>query len=521
VEVARRFPALTVNSLLMRQPHGLAFAFLIAIAACVGERRPDEAVVGLAPGDIWIRDVTLVSPDRETPLPHAHVVVRGGRILSAAVTAPQPLVEGVTVVAAEGMYLIPGLIDGHVHLAGVPGMRPEHETAAPALVERYYRQLPRSYLYFGFTAVVDLNVVDRAPLERMRAAEVAPAVFDCGNALALANGYPMVYRPPAERFASYPNFLYDPKQSAAIPSHFRAADHSPEAGVARVAAGGGRCVKAFYESGFGEFSGKLPVPTLEMMQRVRRASRDRRLPLLLHANSIDAHRFAVSVEPDAVVHGLWNWNGPADDAAVPDDVRAVVDDELARGIGMMPTLRVIGGLADLLDPTFLEDRQLRRVVPDVLLVWYRSEYGRWFAKEMAKGFSGTPSDRIRAIFQRVQARGQRAAVYFARGGGRIVFGSDTPSGPTYANPPGYNGYLELRALEAAGLSPRQLLSAATVENARLFGLTADYGTIEHGKVASLLLLRENPLVSTAALDSIDTVILRGRVVPRATLAADQ
>jgi imidazolonepropionase-like amidohydrolase len=112
-------------------------------------------------------------------------------------------------------------------------------------------------------------------------------------------------------------------------------------------------------------------------------------------------------------------------------------------------------------------------------------------------------------------------VYFARGGGRIVFGSDTPSGPTYANPPGYNGYLELRALEAAGLSPRQLLSAATVENARLFGLTADYGTIEHGKVASLLLLRENPLVSTAALDSIDTVILRGRVVPRATLAADQ
>ena len=30
---------------------------------------------------------------------------------------------------------------------------------------------------------------------------------------------------------------------------------------------------------------------------------------------------------------------------------------------------------------------------------------------------------------------------FASSGGRLLFGSDTPSGPVYANPPGYNGYL--------------------------------------------------------------------------------
>ena len=65
--------------------------------------------------------------------------------------------------------------------------------------------------------------------------------------------------------------------------------------------------------------------------------------------------------------------------------------------------------------------------------------------------------------------------------------------------------------------PRQVLAASTLENARVFGLTADYGTIEPGKVASVLLLAADPLASTAAFDSIDTVIIKGRIVPRATL----
>ncbi len=497
----------------------LAFGLLFALTACVGERRPADDAVSLAPGDIWIQDVTLVSPERQSPLLHAHVVVRDGRILLADTTAPRLAVNGVTVIAGDGKYLAPGLIDGHVHLGAVLGMRPEDEAAVPELVEAYYRQLPRSYLYFGFTTVVDLNVLDRPLVDRIARAEVGPAVFDCGSGLPLANGYPMVYHPPAVRFARYPNFLYDPRQAGAIPSTFSAADHSPEAAVARVAAGGGRCVKAFYESGFGEFTGKLPVPTLEMMRLVREASRKHKLPLLLHANSLSAHKFATSVEADAVVHGLWNWQGSVADSTLPEDVRTVVDAERARGVGMMPTLRVIGGLGDLFDPRFLEDRQLRLVLPAALLSWYQSEPGRWFAREMARDFPGAPPERVRAIFQDVQARGQRAAVHFARQGGRILFGSDTPSAPTYANPPGYNGYLELRTLEAAGLSPQQLLAAATSENARLFGLAADYGTIERGKIASLLLLRENPLVSTSAFDTIDTLLVRGRVIPRSTLAA--
>jgi imidazolonepropionase-like amidohydrolase len=67
------------------------------------------------------------------------------------------------------------------------------------------------------------------------------------------------------------------------------------------------------------------------------------------------------------------------------------------------------------------------------------------------------------------------------------------------------------------MSPKQILAAATLESARLFGLEKDYGTIAPGKVASLLLLREDPLASTTAFDTIDTVVVKGRVIPRETL----
>ena len=100
----------------------------------------------------------------------------------------------------------------------------------------------------------------------------------------------------------------------------------------------------------------------------------------------------------------------------------------------------------------------------------------------------------------------------ARSGGRILFGSDTPSAPTYANPPGYNGYSSC-ASWSGGHLPQELLSAATAGNARFFGL-ADYGTIERGKIASLLILRSDPLASTAAFDAIETAIVKGRVVRR-------
>jgi imidazolonepropionase-like amidohydrolase len=474
------------------------------------------------PGELLIRDVTIVSPERSAPLPHADVLVRDGRIASIGPTGGAREAAGVTVIDGAGRFLIPGLIDGHVHLAEVPGVRPEDEAAMKDVVEAYYRQLPRSWLYFGFTTVVDLNVVDRARLDALRAAPLGPAVFDCGGGLTVPNGYPMSLAPPEIRFRLFSNFLWDERRAGDIPAGFSAAEHTPAAAVARVAQSGGVCVKAFWESGFGADRGKLPVPTEAMMREVLAEARRHHLPLLLHANSLSAHRFAAAIPVDAVVHGLWNWED-AESAGpeLPEPIVAAITAERKAGVAQMPTTRVLGGLADLFSPTFLDDPNLRRVLPASLLAWYRSDAGHWFGRELAAGFDGLPPGRIQAIFDRGQRAAAAVATRFVADGGRLLFGSDTPSAPTYANPPGYNAYLELLNLVRGGIPATRVFAAATIDNARFFRIDADYGTVEAGKRASLLVLRANPLDGPAALDTIETVIVGGRAVPRAELAADR
>jgi imidazolonepropionase-like amidohydrolase len=494
---------------------------LLALSAACVPPPPGAAPAPAAPsatGDLWIRDVTVVSPERSLPLAHAHVVVKGGRIVSVDTRAPA--VPPMAIVEGSGRFLVPGLIDGHVHLAEVPGVPRPDEAAMPTIVDAYFRALPRSYLYFGFTTVVDLNVVDRARVEGVRRAEVGPLVLDCGNGLAVANGYPMVFAPAALRWALYPNFLYDANPAASIPPELVPADHTPEAAVMRVAAGGGVCVKSYYEPGFADLEGKLPLPTADMMRAVVLASHQRKLKVLLHANSLPAHRFALDTGVDATAHGLWNWKGAGGDVAegLPAAVRSIVDEEVRAGMGVMPTSRVMSGLEGLFVPRFLDDPELAHVLPPELLAWYRSAAGRWFVAEAAKGFGSMPVEKILARYHEIGDQGRAAARYFVAHGGRLLFGSDTPSAPTYANPPGYNGYLEMRELERAGIPPREIFAAATLSNAKFFGVSSSLGTIEAGKRADLLLLEADPLASTSAFDTIKVVLSGGRVLSRDELS---
>ena len=130
------------------------------------------------------------------------------------------------------------------------------------------------------------------------------------------------------------------------------------------------------------------------------------------------------------------------------------------------------------------------------------EEGRWEQLDVP------PITRVSAVLR-----------YFVDNGGTLLFGSDTPSDPTFANPPGLNGRIEMDRWIEAGVSPSQLFRAATLGNAEFFGLADEIGTVEVGKRADLLLLLENPLESVAAYDTIQRVILGGKVIERSSLSA--
>lgn len=130
------------------------------------------------------------------------------------------------------------------------------------------------------------------------------------------------------------------------------------------------------------------------------------------------------------------------------------------------------------------------------------------------------STAARTFFEQYIARNRSATAYLAKHDARFLFGTDTPSAPTYANPPGLNAWLEMRRLVEAGLTPAQIFRAATLNNAEAIGLGHEIGTVQAGKRANLLLLRRDPTLDIQAYDEMVSVILHGRVFAREEFAAN-
>jgi imidazolonepropionase-like amidohydrolase len=480
----------------------MVLAMALASSACMaGEALPQQ------PGDLVIANVTVVSPERLSPLQHGFVRIRDGRI---AEVSDRPL-GGVRTIDGTGRFLVPGLIDSHVHLQQLP-MQPGQRAAHARMAAAALAQEPRSYLFHGFTTVIDpANTADA--VARWNRMDVRPDAWFCGAA-PIANGYPMNFAPEGLRFSLMPYFLDDERRKDGIPRDIDTASHTPERVVARMRADGAICAKTYYETGFGR-QRDLPTPDRATVERLTAAARAAGMPVLVHANSLEAQRFAVASGASVIAHGLWNGNA-APDGGLSTEATALLDTVVERGIGYQPTMQVLHGEIDLFDPGFLADSKLRDVLPSALIEWAASREGQWFRDEVGGNAGGAD---VLASSRPLLSRLDRVVGHLAQRGARLLFGSDTPSGPTYANPPGLNGWFEIQRWSAAGVEPSALFKALTSENARVFGLGSEVGSIEPGKRAHLLVLGRNPLESADAYDAIETVILAGLPIARSDLSA--
>ena len=476
----------------------------------------DDGASGTA--DLLITNVTVISSGGTASPVRMDVIVDDGRIISVEESATHRNGSATTTIDGTGKFLIPGLIDGHTHLNEVPGMTFEHERKYPDIASAARHQIPRSYLFHGFTTVVDLNSEPRV-IEQWNSISVGPQAYFCG-ASPVFDGYPMSFMPKPARYKIMPYFLFDESRADEFPGGFDRSQHSPSAVVDQIHADGGICVKTHYERGFGG-RGDLPVPSVELVRALVEAAHARDLPVLMHANSESAQSFGLGTGVDAFAHGMWTWNDRSL-TEIHTDIEEIVDETIARNIALQPTIQVLYGEQDIHNPDYLADPRLRQVLPESLISWYRTEDGQWWRHRML---------RIPIVAQLVEegrweeldappiARVSAVLGYFADNGGRLLFGSDTPSDPTFANPPGLNGRIEMDRWIEAGISPSQLFVAATASNAEFFGLGDEIGAIETGKQADLLLLRENPLERVSAYDTIDYLILDGKVIERSSLAA--
>ena len=164
--------------------HWLCCLAALLTYACAVPTASKQSASSDPSSDLVISDVTVVSPERAAPLEHAYVRIRGGRIKEVSA---RPL-EGGQEIDGTGRFLIPGLIDTHVHLATSPGF-PAAMTAADAaahsdIVAEALAQDPKSYLYFGFTTLLDL-VGSGDRIARWNAVELRPDAHFCAAAVSV------------------------------------------------------------------------------------------------------------------------------------------------------------------------------------------------------------------------------------------------------------------------------------------------------------------------------------------------
>jgi imidazolonepropionase-like amidohydrolase len=482
------------------------------------------APVAQAAGEpLLIENVTLLSPEQPQPLGNRHVLVRDGRIAEIS-DKPIPAPANARRLDGAGKYLTPGLTDAHVHVSDAIGLPAGSEDPALApLQQDFFAQQPRSYLYFGVTQLLD-TANHAAKVKEFASYPQHPDIFRCGAA-PIVDGYPLVFVDPAIRHQVFNDFIYEPANAARnpMPAGANPAEHTPEAVVARIAASGAICVKITLEDGFGD-QNDWPLMSDETLRRVRAAAKKHGLFLAVHANALDMQRRAVAADVDLLLHGIWQWNEHNEARGIPAAVDAHLRTVRDRKIGYQATLRVLPGVADLLDPGLLDDPLFTKVVPPRLLAWYRTDAGQWFRNMIfgpgTNAAATVAADRAKDDDWATRERGRRALRHLYELGHPMLLGSDTPSAPTYGNQPGYDTFKEMRLMAQSGIPLSAIFAAGTLNNARQLGLEKDYGTIEKGKIANLLLLDANPLADLDAWNRIAHVILHGEPIERESLAAD-
>nr|MBP8097952.1 amidohydrolase family protein [Arenimonas sp.] len=334
--------------------------------------------------------------------------------------------------------------------------------------------------------------------------------------------------------ATYPNFLHDRYTTPELPEGIDPADHTPMATVERIAATGARCVKLYYEEALwwpGHEHPPFSLPSLAILREVVDSAHARGLTVLMHGNTPAAHRIGLDAGIDVMAHGVWDWVGATGGHTdIPDDVLATADAVAGSAMKVQPTWMAAAGMTSLFDPDSLSDPRLTRVLGSAYLDYLRGpgqqareDYLRRFGPAIdaayARGEAAT--DQPARIMDTYLTRYRRILQRQHAGGAKFIFGSDTAVGtPGWGNPPGLSGYREMQAWVAADIDLRTLLRAATLDNAKAFGLDAELGSIEVGKRADLLLLTANPLQTLDAYDRIELIILGGEVIERDSLAAD-
>lgn len=191
----------------------------------------------------------------------------------------------------------------------------------------------------------------------------------------------------------------------------------------------------------------------------------------------------------------------------PELCQPVFDSFRRNGTANVPTHVTRRFDAMVEDSAYRNDPRARYIPADQWKAWNDDADGT---------IAADPSPAGRASRVDFYRTGLRATGDAFRAGVRVILGTD--SGDSYIFP-GFALHDELEELVKAGLTPAEALHAATLAGAEFLGRSDDFGTVEVGRVADLVLLEADPLAEITNTRRIRDVIIGGRHLDRAALDA--
>jgi imidazolonepropionase-like amidohydrolase len=170
-----------------------------------------------------------------------------------------------------------------------------------------------------------------------------------------------------------------------------------------------------------------------------------------------------------------------------------------------------------LSPTFMPEggiREQAKRYADVAKYVFPPLRARWEQQTAAATAPAPLSPAAQELAKLVEAREHEIVRIMKRGGVQFVIGSDAGPGWKAPGPTLHDGMAET---VKAGLTPMEVLVAATSSSARLLRRDKDLGTVQAGKLADLVLLNANPLQDIANARMVDAVVVDGRLLDRKRL----
>ena len=404
------------------------------------------------------QEVTLVVETGRVIVGDGTVLERGSVVVAAdrIVLVSEEPVEALEArrIDAAGKTVLPGLIDTHVHLLMERiTSQPGNDAELRSFVEEDLPDRLRAFLESGITTVMstgDFWPAIREVRERVRSGELTgPRVFTAGPIFTAPGGHPaagVVCGPWEDRGG---NPWCREHMAAVVDDREQVWD-----AVARLARQGVDHVKMVYDDRHPPGVEKLKA---ELVGEIVRAAHDHDLRAYAHINEIRDAIQAVEAGLDGLVHIPLVLVEPGDRERL---VRLMRDGEVTASTTLVGF--------------------------DALIADFRR--------------AGNESA-VEGLTRELEL-GQRMLAALAEGDdGLVALGTDTPQ-----LPPGDAYHREIRLVAEAGLTPEQIIRAATRNAAAHLGREEELGTLEPGKLADLIIVDGNPLEDLSVLQKVELVV---------------